>query len=512
MSKENPKVMDSKQKSFQSSSTSTLSSIGQKFFNILTSSSAGQKALEDKIEKKITTSSADQKAFEDEIKKKIDTVNGDTSSFLIDTMTFVKRLSSENWQNNLEEFKKKKKDMEDKIHDRYLSYQELEELVNNKTPSQECRDYCFDRIWRRRTQVTILEQWIIMSGAFFTFGSKVSHEPSTRDEHLESQFLSTIKKIFLIIFISDYKLASLNQQSNGKRFSYEWFTKSGYSIMLYFMGELLKSLKIQLEKLPALNKEQLSEMKRFINACYDSYNSVIEREPLTQIPEEFKPLQQKAIHLLKLYNGYPPITCSFYSDTQVFFYTARKKDFVSIVFPSPEARDYVIQILGGDGLTFSNTELIELKKILPKIILHKIEGQIQYLQTFGEKPGTPQERTLYIPAYVENDQVFIVFKNQIFSDKFKEVFLSNNQMLIKAQSVNENLLRISNSDFASGQKTITLNTQLCLKNVNIYSFLRPHLPKELTSLVTKYAHECETESADDGCGHEVLPSYSAPKI
>ncbi len=459
---------------------SKLSSIGQKFLSILTPSSVNQKALENKIKEKITT------------------VNYKTNLFLSQTVDFVDGLSTKNWRDGLEEFKQKKKAIEDKIRDRYLSYQELNELINNKSSSQAFKDHCFDRIWRGSTQVAIFEQWIILSETFFTFGSKASHKPNMRDKNLESQLSAIIKKIFLIIFIADYKLNSPGAEQ--------------YDKVLSIIGELLGSLQIQLQKLPeALNKNQKSEMEFFITACFLSCKSVREREPLTKIPEEFKLIQQKAIQLLKLYNSYPTITCSFYSNTDVFFYTAEKKDFVSIVFPSPEAKDYAIQILGGDSLAFSQTGLIELKTVFPKIILHKTKAEVQYLQTFDDKPDTLQGRALCIPVYVENDKFFIVCKNRIFSDKFKEVFLSNNQMLIEAESVNENLLRISNVDFANNQKIIRLNTRLCLREANIYSFLR-HLPKEQISLISKYAHECETESADDGCGHKVLPPYYGPNL
>ncbi len=193
-------------------------------------------------------------------------------------------------------------------------------------------------------------------------------------------------------------------------------------------------------------------------------------------------------------------------------YTARNKDSIGLVCSTIRERNALVDLLGGWSAKFSKEDADNLEKMSKNVFIANPEKLCLICRDELNKRGTPQNRTLYITAIVDNENTtWIPCHNETFFKDFLRLFSSSLKAALGAEKIKMSGIAIGIMEpklVLEKQYSIPISFQGCYKQMAVQSFFAEEfplltgdpMPEQIGSLVNDYFHDCVTEEAKDGCG------------
>jgi len=176
----------------------------------------------------------------------------------------------------------------------------------------------------------------------------------------------------------------------------------------------------------------------------------------------------------------------------VKLYFARKKTSIGLVFPTTQARDYIIRLLGGNSIKFSEEQSEELAKLTNNTIF--LDNPNKYcLVTYKDKSSTNQIKTLYIPAFLQKDKkINVLFKNSDYLKNFVNIF---NLGIFENITIKDNILNIDDPRLLNHTLNMSFNISICHRQASLFSTTSSlgFFPNTIVELITQYAHNCDDD-------------------
>ncbi len=306
------------------------------------------------------------------------------------------------------------------------------------------------------------------------------------------------------------KLIDLQRQYDQEAYDNESVTDADFASPL--IADLIKNFPI------SSNLEINNEVEKLIdNASHDLYLKINLRDMISQTgtcanTSEYYWAYQNLVSNLK--------KCGFLVPrVQVKLSIAEHKNAIKMVFPTMETLYYAIRYLGGDNSKFSDVQIAGLKRLSSSIFNNNPTHKCLMIEHKSTKSGKVEidnkSKTLSIPAYVKEDNIYIVFPENNGLERFKTLFqLENQELHIKSEKLefkHSALLRVAHREWAnrSGYSLpIPIQQPKCARTESICFFFQfdvESFPEALVLLIAEYEnHECAEFSVD--CGQYREPS------